>query len=136
MVLLERKTRMTKLAKIKAKHARDVSNAINRRLSRLPNHARKTITYDNGSENVEHERINKILGTRSFFCNPYHSWEKGSVENMVGLVRRFLPKKTDIAKITKEQIKQIENRLNHRPRKCLNFKTPYEVFTSSVALPG
>ena len=136
VVLLERKTRMTKLAKIKAKHARDVSNAINRRLSRLPNYARKTITYDNGSENVEHERTNKVLGTMSFFCNPYHSWEKGSVENMVGLVRRFLPKKTDIAKITKEQIKKIENRLNHRPRKCLKFKTPYDVFSSSVALPG
>ena len=136
VVLLERKARYTKLAKIKAKQARDVSNAINRRLGRLPSHARKTITYDNGSENIEHERTNRILDTASYFCNPYHSWEKGSVENMVGLVRRFLPKKTDIAKITKEQVKQIENRLNHRPRKCLNFKTPYEVFTSSVALPG
>ena len=136
VVILERKARFTKLAKIKAKKARAVSNAINRRLGRLPSRARRTITYDNGSENIEHERTNKILGTKSFFCNPYHSWEKGSVENTVGLVRRFLPQKTDIAKITKEQIKQIENRLNHRPRKCLNFKTPYEVFTSSVALPG
>ena len=136
VVILERKTRYTKLAKVKAKHARPVSSAINRRLGRLPQYARKTITYDNGSENVEHERINKILGTKSYFCNPYHSWEKGSVENTIGLVRRFLPKKTDIAKITKEQVKQIENRLNHRPRKCLKFKTPYEVFTSNVALPG
>jgi IS30 family transposase len=136
VILLERVSRYTKLAKIRAKQARDVSSAINRRLGRLPDSARRTITYDNGSENIEHERTNKILGTVSYFCNPYHSWEKGSVENMVGLVRRFLPKKTDIAKITKEQIKLIENRLNHRPRKCLNFKTPHEVFTSSVALPG
>ena len=136
VVILERKARFTKLAKIKAKKARAVSNAINRRLARFPNCARRTITYDNGSENIEHERTNKVLGTKSFFCNPYHSWEKGSVENTVGLVRRFLPKKTDIAKITKEQIKKIENRLNHRPRKCLKFKTPYQVFTSSVALPG
>src|SRR3989338_6975052 len=136
VVILERKTRYTKLAKVKAKHARPVSSAINRRLGRLPQYARKTITYDNGSESVEHKRINKILGMRSYFCNPYHSWEKGSVENTIGLIRRFLPKKTDIAKITKEQVKQIENRLNHRPRKCLNFKTPYEIFTSNVALPG
>jgi len=136
VVLLERKARYTKLTKIKAKEAREVSHAINRRLGRLPDSARRTITYDNGSENIEHERTNKVLGTASYFCNPYHSWEKGSVENMVGLVRRFLPKKTDIAKMTKEQIKQIENRLNHRPRKCLNFKTPHEVFNSSVALPG
>ncbi len=135
VILLERVTRYTKLAKIKAKQARENSNAINRRLGRLPKSARRTITYDNGSENIEHERTNKVLGTDSYFCNPYHSWEKGSVENTVGLVRRFLPKKTDIAKITKEQIKFIEDRLNHRPRKCLNFKTPYEVFISSVALP-
>ena len=136
VIILERATRYVKLAKVQAKQARDVSNAINRRLGRLPDSARRTITYDNGSENVEHERTNRVLGTASYFCNPYHSWEKGSVENTVGLVRRFLPKKTDLAKITKEQIKHIENRLNHRPRKCLNFKTPYEVFTSSVALPG
>jgi IS30 family transposase len=136
VVILERATRYVKLAKVKANQAREVSNAITRRLGRLPNSTRKTITYDNGSENVEHERVNKVLGTTSYFCNPYHSWEKGSVENTVGLIRRFLPKKTDIAKITKEQIKQIENRLNHRPRKCLNFKTPYQLFTSSVALPG
>lgn len=136
VVTLERATRYVKLGKVKAKQARDVSNAINRRLGRLPKSVRRTITYDNGSENIEHERTNKILGTASYFCNPYHSWEKGSVENAVGLVRRFLPKKTDIAKITKEQIKKIENRLNHRPRKCLNFKTPYQLFTSSVALPS
>ena len=136
VVILERATRYVKLAKVKTNQARHVSSAINRRLGRLPGLARRTITYDNGSENIEHERINKVLGTTSYFCNPYHSWEKGSVENTVGLVRRFLPKKTDIAKITKEQIKQIENRLNHRPRKCLNFKTPYQLFTSSVALPG
>jgi IS30 family transposase len=136
VIILERVTRYVKLAKVQAKQARYVSNAINRRLGRLPDSARRTITYDNGSENVDHERINRVLGTDSYFCNPYHSWEKGSVENAVGLLRRFLPKKTDIAKITKEQIKHIENRLNHRPRKCLNFKTPYEVFTSSVALPG
>ena len=136
VVTLERATRYVKLTKVKANQAREVSNAINRRLRRLPDSARRTITYDNGSENMEHERVNKVLGTSSYFCNPYHSWEKGSVENTVGLVRRFLPKKTDIAKITKEQIKTIENRLNHRPRKCLNFKTPYQLFTSSVALPS
>ena len=136
VIILERATRYVRLAKVKANQAREVSSAINRRLGRLPGSVRRTITYDNGSENIEHERVNKVLGTSSYFCNPYHSWEKGSVENTVGLVRRFLPKKTDIAKITKEQIKKIENRLNHRPRKCLNFKTPYEVFTSGVALPG
>ncbi|MFH1829571.1 MAG: IS30 family transposase, partial [Pseudomonadota bacterium] len=72
--------------------------------------------------------INKCLGSKSYFCNPYHSWEKGSVENTIGLVRRFLPKKTDFASISKSEIKYIENWLNNRPRKCLNYDTPSEVF--------
>ncbi len=98
---------------------------------------RKTITYDNGKKNVNHRHINAFLGTQSFFCNPYHSWEKGSIEQIIGLLRRYLPKKTDFAKVSDDQIAYIEHRLNSRPRKCLNFKTPYEVFSSTrVALHG
>lgn len=102
--------------------------ALNRRLARLPDRLRQSITYDNGSENVEHLRVNTVPGTRSYFCEPYHSWEKGTVENTVGLVRRFLPKKTDFAKVRVGDIKKIEYWLNHRPRKCLNFQTPAEAF--------
>ena len=95
------------------------------------------ITYDNGKENVSHQHINASLGTQSFFCNPYHSWEKGSVEHIVGLVRRYLPKKTDFAKVSHHQIEYIEHQLNSRPRKCLNFRTPYEVFSlNRIALQG
>jgi len=67
-------------------------------------------------------------------CNPYHSWGKGSVENSIGLVRRFLPKKTDFAKLSSQEIACIEYHLNTRPSKCLNYKTPLEVFNSCVAL--
>ncbi len=74
------------------------------------------------------------LETKSYFCNPYHSWEKGSVENSIGLVRRFLPKKTDFAKLSSQEIACIEYHLNTRPRKCLKYKTPLEVFNSCVAL--
>jgi IS30 family transposase len=95
---------------------------------------RKTITYDNGSENVQRTDINNVLGTQSYFCNPFHSWEKGSVENVIGLLRIFLPKSTDFAIITKEQLKRVENLINERPRKCLGYKTPNEDFVSSVAL--
>jgi transposase, IS30 family len=70
---------------------------------------RKTITYDNGSENVEHKLVNKILGIQSYFCEPYHSWGKGSVEHANDLIRRFLPKKIDRATITTEQLKQMED---------------------------
>ena len=109
---------------------------ITKRLGRYPKSVRRAITYDNGSENVEHERINNALGTKSYFCNPYHSREKGSIENSIGLVRRFLPKKTNFAIVSYDCVRKIENLLNNRPWKCLNFQTPSEVFNSSLALPG
>jgi len=133
-VTLERLSRKTHIAKLAAKTAKELRLALNRRLSRHPDHMRKTITYDNGPENVEHVLVNKALGTQSYFCEPYHSWEKGSVENAIGLIRRYLPKGTDFATITKEQIKQIEDALNNRPRKVLNYRTPNEVFNECVAL--
>ena len=98
---------------------------------------RKSITYDNGKENVKHQDVNQSLNMSSYFCNAYRSWEKGSVEQVIGLIRRYLPKKTDFAKVPESQIAYIERQLNFRPRKCLNFSTPYDVLqTASVALHG
>ena len=122
--MLERKSRKVRLAKLPAKTSRHFKNAFTRRLSRYPEHMRKTITYDNGSENVQHMDINNVLGTQSYFCNPFHSWEKGAVENVIGLVRIFLPKSTDFAIITEEQLKRVENLINARPRKCLRLQNP------------
>ena len=133
-IALERASRYLQITKLAAKTARELRRALIRRLNRHPDHMRKTITYDNGSENCEHILINQILGTHSYFCEPYHSWEKGSVENAIGLIRRYLPKKTDFATISHEQLKQIEDLLNNRPRKVLNYKTPKEVFNECVAL--
>lgn len=134
-VIAERTSRYVQIAKMKSKTSRQFSSSINRRLAKHPKHLRRSITYDNGSENVEHLRSNKVLGTLSYFCEPFHSWEKGSVENTIGLVRRFFPKKTDFAIISKQQVKRVQDYLNSRPRKCLNYQTPLEVFKSSVALP-
>lgn len=134
-VTIERLSKLVKIKKIKQNNADMFSRAIIRRMKILPACARRSITYDNGSENAQHEFINDQLNTDSYFCNPYHSWEKGSVENVNGLIRRFLPKKTDFAKITHKRIKEIESLLNNRPRKCLGFKTPIQVFLEqSVAL--
>jgi len=127
-VLVERKARYTKITKLQGKTSRQTRKAINRRLCRHPEGGRLSITYDNGSENVEHEAINAKLGTKSYFCAPYRSWEKGTVENTCGLIRRYLPKKTDIGAIPESKIKKIERQLNNRPRKCLGFQTPAEVF--------
>jgi transposase, IS30 family len=127
-VTVERKARYAKLAKLKTKSSRAMSVALTRRLNRYPTQLRLSITYDNGSENAEHLRTNKILGTCSYFCEPFHSYERGTVENTIGLVRRFLPKKTNLAKISQDHLVKIEYWLNNRPRKCLGFKTPAEVF--------
>lgn len=129
-VLLERKSRLLKISKIKRNSSRCVSRAIQRKLSSLPPDLRLSLTYDNGPENRLHQNINRRLKTLSFFCHPYHSWEKGSVENSIGLIRRFAPKKTDFAKLSRAKIQKIENLINNRPRKCLNYLTPNEVFNN------
>lgn len=112
-----------------------MSTALTRRLKRFPEWFRLSITYDNGPENTEHVRTNKILGTKSYFCEPFHNRERGTGENTIGLVRRFFPKKTDFAKVPKNRINAVERWLNHRPRECLGFLTPLEAANSlGVAL--
>ncbi len=132
-VLVERKTRFTRLSKLPAKNAEAMRKSTARVLGRYPTHLRRTITYDNGSENAQHLLVNQMLGTQSYFCDPMCSWQKGSVENVAGLVRRRLPKKTDFRIVSQAQVKKTERWLNSLPRKCLGFRTPAEAFRS-VAL--
>lgn len=124
----ERMSRYTKITLLARKTSALTRKAINRRLGSYPQEARLSISYDNGSENVEHEAVNAKLGTKSYFCAPYRSWEKGTVENTCGLIRRYIPKKTNIADVTVSQVREIERSLNDRPRKCLDYQTPSEVF--------
>ncbi len=127
-VLVERKSRLTHISFLEKKTATATHQAILRRLQRHPRALRQSITYDNGSENVLHEEVNAALGCQSFFCAPYHSWEKGSVEQTNGLIRRFLPKGTNSKTVELSLFNRIEKLLNNRPRKCLQYRTPYEVF--------
>lgn len=135
-IAVERKTRFARLNKLRGKFAEDMRRMLNRTLSQYPKHMRRTITYDNGRENVQHLLVNARLGTKSYFCEKMHSWEKGSVENAAGLVRRHLPKRTDFATVSNEQVKRVERWLNSLPKKCLGFRTPAEAFRASVALAG
>lgn len=127
IVFRERKLQIAYIVKVKNKSAKEVKKAIVKRLKHLPPHLRKSITFDNGTENALHEEIAFELNLKTYFCHAYHSWEKGSVENTNGLIRRFLPKKTDFSLISEQQIQTIEDALNNRPRKTLNFSTPYEL---------
>ena len=133
-VSVERKTRFSRLIKIPNKTSDVSRRALASILAPLPQHLKRSITYDNGSENFEHQLLNDQLGSVSYFCQPYHSWEKGTVENTNGLIRRFLPKKTNFDTLSVQQIHSVESWLNSRPRKCLDFKSPHEAFLASVAL--
>lgn len=132
--ITERKTRFLRLSKLERKTAAETNKAIIRALKKLPPKARRTLTLDNGTENAGHEELTAKLGTKCYFAHPYAAWQRGSNEQINGLVRRYLPKGTDFSKIDKDQIKKIERLINNRPRKCLGFKTPLEVARSIVAL--
>ncbi|MHB8482913.1 MAG: IS30 family transposase [Nitrospiria bacterium] len=134
--LVERKSRLLMLTKLPRKSASETRKAVVKRLKTLPPKARRTLTMDNGSENVGHEAMTQDIGIKCYFAHPYASWERGTNENTNGLIRWYLPKGTDFNTITKKQIKKIESLLNNRPRKCLGFKTPLEVATPFVALQG
>ena len=92
-----------------------------------------TVTSDNRKEFTYHKRISAALDTDFYFANPYHSWARGLNEYTNGIIRQYLPKKSEFLKISKDEILMIQNRLNHRPRKVLNYKTPYEVFFGKIA---
>lgn len=132
----ERRSQYLILVKIQNKSAAENARAITGSLSLFPARLRRTITYDNGSENVTHTRVNRILKTRSYFCDAYASWQKGSVENGIGLVRDYLPKRTDLTEISDAELKRIQNEINDRPRKCLGWKTPRQVLSNYLKTLG
>lgn len=132
-VITERKTRYTKLTKIDNKKSNTKQKVLTNYIKTLQSLQKsnspiaRSVTSDNGSENFKHKQISKETSMRWYFTHPYHSWEKGSVERTIKEVRRYLPKGTNLNKIRKNQIQWIENRLNNRPMKCLNWNTPNEL---------
>jgi IS30 family transposase len=136
---VDRHSKFTLLKKIGRKMADLVTQATIDKMADLP-HPVRTITYDNGKEFAAHKNIARALNTNCFFATPYHSWERGLNEHTNGLVRQYLPKSTEFTGVSDDEIQAIENRLNNRPRKVLQYKTPFEVFfaelnpSSTVAL--
>jgi len=132
-VEVERKTRYVKLAKIQNKRAKSKSKALQRNLKMIQSLSKsqrplvKTITSDNGSENALHKEIELNLNAKMYFAHAYHSWEKGSVENVIKRIRRYIPKGEKISKYTKQQIQWLENKINSTPMKCLGYHTPIEM---------
>lgn len=123
-VLHERKSRYVRLRRIPNMKPVSMTRALKKMAKNLK---LSTLTYDNGIENRDHETVARFLKIKTYFCNPYHSWEKGGVENTIGRIRRYIPKGADIADFSNIDIARIEYWLNHTPRKCLNWKTPHEI---------
>jgi IS30 family transposase len=126
--LVERTTRLVILARMDGTDARSARQGFTKKLRHVPALLRKTLTYDRGKEMAEHERLAERLAIRIFFADPYSPWQRGTNENTNGLLRQYLPKGTDLSGYTQRELNAIAHRLNTRPRKCLDFATPLEVY--------
>ena len=134
LVATERATLKTYLSKINSRSSVSVADKIIQKLSPVK-HLIKTLTYDNDISFAAHTRVNKVLHTKSFFTHPFTSQEKGTVENRIGVLRRFFPKKTDFHNISPKQIERVESLLNDRPVRKFNYESPNAVFLrKAVAL--
>ncbi|MBG8840305.1 IS30-like element IS1655 family transposase, partial [Neisseria meningitidis] len=127
LTLVERVTRYTIICKLDSLKAEDTARAAVRALKAHKDRVH-TITMDNGKEFYQHTKITKALKAETYFCRPYHSWEKGLNENTNGLIRQYFPKQTDFRNISDREIRRVQDELNHRPRKTLGYETPSVLF--------
>ena len=125
--IVDRASAFVKISIPTSKRAKDIENETVR-LLRPHKDITHTITSDNGLEFANHKAIAQILECDYYFCHPYSSWERGLNEYTNGLIRQYFPKGSSFADITPERVKEVEDKLNHRPRKTLGWRTPYEVF--------
>jgi IS30 family transposase len=131
LTLHERCSRILLAARPDNKTADLIADHLERILDPLPEQMRRTITFDNGTEFARHHRLH-TLGLETFFCDPHAPWQKGGIENAIGRLRRTLPRKTDLATITDRRFNTLLRAYNCTPRKCLDFKTPAELFLNQL----
>ena len=126
--LVDRKSRFTIVLKIQSKNADHVHEKLKQRLKELDEEHRRSITFDNGTEFARCQRLEKHLDMKLYYADPGCPFQRGTNENTNGLIRQYFPKGTDFRNITHHEVRRAETLLNNRPRKCLGFKTPNEVF--------
>lgn len=132
--LIERRSRYMLLSRNRSRHSAGVMAGIERQLSPLPASLRRSMTFDRGTEFAGYPVLAARLGITSYFCQPSAPWQKGSVENGNGRLRRFLPLDTDIAMIDDKELERLAERLNRTPRKCLGYRTPHDVLAEQIRL--
>ena len=131
--IVERKSRFVCIIKLKDRKSATVTKQFAKVLQGFNQHLIKTMTYDNGNEMAKHKDFTKKTGIKVYFADPYASWQRGTNENTNGLIRRYFPKRTDFNKVTAKQLKHVQDKLNNRPRKIINYKTPNEIFKLNAA---
>ena len=131
LVVHERFSRILMLFKLNNKKASEVVSQLINLFNWLPPQLAKTITFDNGTEFAEHHKLN-AAGMKTYFCDVRSPWQKGGVENAIGRLRKPLPRKMDIARLRNQDIEKLVALYNHTPRKCLDYKTPAEIFTKQL----
>lgn len=134
--LVERHTRYVMLVKVAGKDTKTVINALIKNARKLPQELYKTLTWDRGSEMADHKRFTLATDIKVYFCDPYNPWQRGTNENTNGLLRQYFPKGIDLSPYSQAQLNAVARKLNTRPRKTLNFETPAERFSQSVASTG
>jgi len=127
LALHERHSRLLIAVRPRGKSADPIAKALKDILGQLPPQWRQTVTFDNGTEFARHYKLH-TLDIKTFFCDTHSPWQKGGIENAIGRMRRWLPRKTDLTTISNEQFVKIVQAYNNTPRKCLDFRTPAEVF--------
>lgn len=132
LTLVDRKQRKIWLRKLPNRQAETVRDKLLEVFGKIPPELRLTLTQDNGSEHALHADLERLLDIKVYFCHPYSSPERGTVENRNGLVRRFFPKGTDFGRITDEEIAKVERWINARPMAVLNFRTPNEMYEEEL----
>jgi IS30 family transposase len=130
LVAHERASRITLIARPPSRKAEPTARALVDLLQAMPKPLRTTITFDNGTEFALHYKLHEQLGIETFFCEPRSPWQKGGVENAIGRLRRYLPRKTDLSRLDSDQICALARAYNQTPRKCLDFQTPAEALSS------
>ena len=132
VTLVERQTRLILAAGLPSKTAEATAAKLTNILSALPEPARRSITFDNGSEFAHHQKLESDTGMMTFFCDPHSPWQRGSIENANGVLRRDLPRKTEFTDYSEQDIQDIVWANNTTPRKCLGFLTPAEAFLNQL----
>jgi len=132
LTCVDRASRYLIARKLNACAAEPVALQLQRTLRRLPASKRRSLTLDNGREFARPRQLERKLDLPIYFAHPYHSWERGTNENTNGLLRQYLPKGTDLTEVTEAQLRSYVHQLNHRPRKCLGYRSPFQVFHDKV----